>query len=207
MTSQPTTGPVPRLQTDTASHATRVARAARGARPLRGLPFTVGGTVAIVLLVLAIVGMLVAGESGRMRAAGNALIVATAFAIIVIAIVVASIPRINRDRVLRRRFPDALVVTVGRGVHTGTRSLVVDHGTVGIWATARDAEPESSWGLETITRAVAVPSRRRIQRTADIVLVVDGRDELFRPFRSAASFAERMPLAAVEDVVRSLRIG
>lgn len=168
------------------------------------MPFTVGGTIAIVLLLLAVAGMLVAGESGRMRAAGNALVVATAFAVIVIAIVVASIPRILRDRTLRTRFPDALVVTVGHGVHAGTRSLVVDDGTASVWTSARSDGPESSWDLAAVSKVVAVPSRRRIQRTADLVLVVDGRDEVFRPFRSATSFAERMPCDGVEDIVRAL---
>jgi hypothetical protein len=207
MTSQPTTGPVPRLQTDTAPRATRTTRTARPAGERLSLPFTVGGSIAIVLLLLALVGMLVAGETGRMQAAGNALVVAAAFAVIVIAIVVASVPRVARDRALRKRFPDAVVVTVGRGVQVRTRSLVIDDGTVSVWTTAGAEEPESSWQVAEVTRVITVPSRRRIQRTADLVLVVDGRDEVFRPFRSATSFAERMPRAGVEDVVRSLRGG
>jgi hypothetical protein len=204
MSSEPTTGPVPRLQTGSTA-VPGVSRSARDAPDRRrGLPFTPSGVIAIVLLLIAVVGMLVAGESGRMRAAGNALVIAAAFAILVIAIVVASIPRILRDRALRHRFPDALVVTVGHGVRTSTRSLVLEDGVVSVWAHARDDRPETSWARGAVTRAIAVPSRRSIQRTADLVLVVDGRDEVFRPFRSATSFAQRMDRSAVETLAMTV---
>jgi len=208
--SQPRTGAAPTLPAG-GSRAARTGRS-RAARPAhdgstrparaarsRRVPVTVGGVTAIVLLVAATALVLISSDN-RMRFAGDALVIAAALMLLVLVAVIGSVPRVLRDRALRRRFPSAIVVVASHGGATGTVSLVVSPDTVSVWRGGARPMVEVAWDHALVQRVATIPSPRSIQGAADLVLVINGRDEVFRPFRSASSIAERMHVDAVREL-------